>query len=298
MKKIIKNDELNNKKRNINDLDIFKDYLKVILFRVRQIDQKLERLDRHIFKKELNDLVNDNVDHNINVKFKKQSMDSIDFKKSKDIYNGTSADYSELEKLSDLVSKSNFAASNFASNNIKNKKGQEKKNYLKRLDFFKNLPDQIINKIAIGVDEKKYSSGQTIFKENDPSGPMIIIKSGHVSIYKNIESKNCLIYTCGPGSCIGEMAFLNDSLRSATVIADEETNVLILKREEFEKLSVSDPKSANCILKSIVSILSLRIRQSHSHYAYDFKIKIHTEMFRLKRMGEDIIELIKAINNL
>lgn len=68
-----------------------------------------------------------------------------------------------------------------------------------------------------------YKTGQIIFEEGYPADGVYFICSGKVKITKNRNNKETELATLGEGSIFGEMAFIDERPRSATVIAIEDT---------------------------------------------------------------------------
>lgn len=66
--------------------------------------------------------------------------------------------------------------------------------------------------------------------------------------------------TFGPGGIFGEMGFLDGSTRSATVIADEPLECLVLDRAAFDELAVQQPGIAIKLLSALGRELSTRLR--------------------------------------
>ncbi|MCI5061249.1 MAG: EAL domain-containing protein [Alphaproteobacteria bacterium] len=90
---------------------------------------------------------------------------------------------------------------------------------------------------------KTFPANTAIIKQGEEGQSAYIIEKGHVEIL--IEKENGLVQslgTRGPGSLIGEMAIVDDNLRTATVKTIEECEVLLIDRTDFNKrLESADP---------------------------------------------------------
>jgi diguanylate cyclase (GGDEF)-like protein len=106
--------------------------------------------------------------------------------------------------------------------------------------------------------ERQYAAGEIIFWENEPGDSMYIVQSGRAVVIKG-ELSNPVILDCHKkGESIGEMALLEGSPRSASVIALEPVNLLEINRENFfELLRASDTFS-----QGIMRLLSARLRDT------------------------------------
>jgi CRP-like cAMP-binding protein len=70
------------------------------------------------------------------------------------------------------------------------------------------------------------------------------------------------IASCAPGTTIGEMAFIEDVPRSASVVADEDTVCYELTRNAFDDILKTHPEIANKILLNLSCSLARRVRNT------------------------------------
>lgn len=106
----------------------------------------------------------------------------------------------------------------------------------------------------------KFGAGETIFRENEKGNHMYILQKGCVEIKKKVDQGTVLLKIVDTvNDFFGEMALVDEKPRSATAIAREETEVLMIDQASFEKLIVTNGKFALKIIK----ILSERIRNSN-----------------------------------
>jgi CRP-like cAMP-binding protein len=95
---------------------------------------------------------------------------------------------------------------------------------------------------------KKYKAGSIICQENAEGHEMYVIHSGTVKIYKTINANKIELITLKRGDFFGEMCLLLGGPRTATVEAVEETEVMVLNKENFLKKVQTDIKFADQIL--------------------------------------------------
>ncbi len=104
---------------------------------------------------------------------------------------------------------------------------------------------------------KDFSKGDIILKQNDEGNSAFIIEKGRVEIL--IEKDNGLVQslgTRGEGAIIGEMSLIDGEPRTATIKALENSTLLEITRNEFERrLKNSDP-----IIHAITQIILTRYR--------------------------------------
>lgn len=118
----------------------------------------------------------------------------------------------------------------------------------------------------------KYSEcepGHVIYYEGDIGKTMLLILSGDVSIVKfcSETNKSVTIATRSSGEFIGEMALVEESPRSASVVAKTACKVLEITKSNFEKIIREKPSFAINVLES----LSNKLRESDSSRILDLE---------------------------
>lgn len=132
-----------------------------------------------------------------------------------------------------------------------------KANFLAKVPFFSLMKKMELERIAKQAREHLFHDGDIIFNEGDPDKRLFIVVSGEVEVIKNLGTKKeKRLGTFGPRSYFGEMALIDDLVRSASVIAKADTLLLSLDqldlRQEIEKYPI--------ISIELLQMLSRRIR--------------------------------------
>ena len=103
---------------------------------------------------------------------------------------------------------------------------------------------------------KSYKKGDVIVKEGESGKEMFIIQSGSVDVVREDGDKKIIFNTLERGDFFGEMALLEQAPRSATVIAREDTQLMVLNIGNFLTKIRRDPTFAFNIMQR----MSKRIR--------------------------------------
>lgn len=108
----------------------------------------------------------------------------------------------------------------------------------------------------------RVKSGQVLVKESQPPLGLFIIRSGAVLVQRNINSYAITAATLAAGETFGESAFISPSPRpaTATVVAAEETDVVVLTPQRLKPLFDENPALSGRFFHSIAFILSRRLR--------------------------------------
>lgn len=133
---------------------------------------------------------------------------------------------------------------------------------LKKIDWFEDLPDNMLAALAQKVRKHILSKDQILFNKGDEGNSLFAILSGRVKIFtQDNQGREVALNRVGTGEVIGEMALLDYEPRSASVIALEKTSVLELSREDFMDILRRQPDLALSVIRN----LSSRLRQNTSY---------------------------------
>jgi CRP-like cAMP-binding protein len=138
---------------------------------------------------------------------------------------------------------------------------------LKRIAIFdelKNNPDKLAKLKGI-MRIKGYPKDRVIIREGDLGSEMYIVYKGSVEIQKETragDSYTVVKLKAEHNVFFGELALVDDDKRSATVLALEDSEFLIIEKKDFLELGKSHPEIALPITRSIAKILAGRLRKT------------------------------------
>jgi CRP/FNR family transcriptional regulator, cyclic AMP receptor protein len=116
--------------------------------------------------------------------------------------------------------------------------------------MFRNLIEQE-PKVEVTVP-----AGARIFREGDRGAVMFGVISGEVDIFVG----NVVLEIVGPGMVFGEMALIDDDVRSASASARTECRLVQIDLAAFDALTMSNPGFARQLMK----IMAGRLRRMNS----------------------------------
>ena len=131
----------------------------------------------------------------------------------------------------------------------------EKTKLLKSVDLFKNIQGDVLKRIAQNAEEERPLADTVLFKEGDFGDSMYVIVDGNVKIHKGDQH----IVSLGKGTCLGEMALLDQEPRSADVTTEEDSTLLKISQDGFYELMSGNSE----IMQQIIKLLSGRIRDTN-----------------------------------
>lgn len=144
---------------------------------------------------------------------------------------------------------------------------QDLVNTLAQVPLFADLNHRELKRVARITHQRHYAQGEKIFHMGHPGAAMFIIRTGRVNIVIPSESDGLVLATLGAGAFMGELALLDDSPRSASAIAVEDTQAIALFRSDLNKLLETEASLGSKILKSLALIIGQRLKLTNQQLA-------------------------------
>jgi len=106
--------------------------------------------------------------------------------------------------------------------------------FLQKVPLFQGLKKRQLELLAKHFVEREYATGQEIVTQGQGGEGFFIIISGKAeALRQRSDGTRLVVNTFGPTDFFGELALLDDGLRTATVTAAEQTRCLVLTRWDF-----------------------------------------------------------------
>jgi small-conductance mechanosensitive channel len=125
---------------------------------------------------------------------------------------------------------------------------------LSRVPIFAPLSDEELDRLAKATTSRIYSQGEPIVRKGQEGNSMYIIVRGGVNVQINDGGVIKTVNTLGENDFFGEMSLLTGQPRSATVVAEKETEVLQIRKSAMKAIFQTNPD----LVKSIVEIIEER----------------------------------------
>jgi CRP/FNR family cyclic AMP-dependent transcriptional regulator len=113
------------------------------------------------------------------------------------------------------------------------------------------VESSILNLVQNVGTSRTYQPGEKVFCEGSPGTSMYVVLDGNVEI--RVGGK-CM-EVAGRGSIIGEMALIDSSTRSATVVAIDYCVLVQVNRSQFLSLMQKTPRFGLYVMKTLVTRL-------------------------------------------
>ena len=138
---------------------------------------------------------------------------------------------------------------------------------LKQIPLFGDIRDneEYMSEFLSICGQKEVPQGQIIIKEGERGSQMFVMLKGRVEIQRQTRAGDdytVVKLRAEDNVFFGEMALIDDDTRSATIVATEDSEFLVISKEDFLRLGTVHPQIALPITREIAKILASRLRKT------------------------------------
>lgn len=152
---------------------------------------------------------------------------------------------------------------------------EETRGYLIHLPIFSSFSLDELSILAQHMSYVHLQRGEYLFMEGDQGSFMGFVVSGVLEVQKSASNgERVPLARLTKGSSIGEMAIIDQSVRSATVIAKQASTLVTLTEKGFDLLAERQALLGVKVIKKIARLLSLNMRRTSSKLA-DYLQTLH-----------------------
>ena len=135
----------------------------------------------------------------------------------------------------------------------------ETTDFLATVPLLSGLDATEVARFAELTRERSYPRGSVILFEDDPGDSLFIVRHGRVKVVLiGEDGREVILGLLGPGAHFGELSIIDGAPRSAHVIATEDSQLIVLRREDFRRRVNESPVVAWALLVE----LSRRLRRA------------------------------------
>jgi CRP-like cAMP-binding protein len=143
---------------------------------------------------------------------------------------------------------------------------------LSSVEIFAELNPMQIEKIENVCTELNFNQGDVIFEENSPSKEFYIVVKGKVNITLNPDliaggeerHEPQIIATLGRGQSFGEVALVDEGVRSASAVAGSpHCKLLMISRADLMRLLGLDLEMGFIVMQNLAADLCFKLRNTN-----------------------------------
>lgn len=137
---------------------------------------------------------------------------------------------------------------------------------LQQMPLFGGIRADILEFLLSECAERRVPRGEFFFREGDAGESLFVLEAGRAEVRKAGRDGSRLLSTLGPGDCLGEMALIDLSGRSASVQAIEDCSGFEIFAANLYQLYERDVEQFALIQMNIARELSRRLRAADDHH--------------------------------
>jgi len=124
---------------------------------------------------------------------------------------------------------------------------------LRTVSLFSSVAEEQLRLLATVVSRRSATRGSIIMAAGDPTDSLYIILSGRFKVMmSDADGKEVILSILGPGEFFGEMGLIDDNPRSASVVAIEPCELLVITRRDFKKCMAENAEMAMAVMRGLV----------------------------------------------
>lgn len=130
---------------------------------------------------------------------------------------------------------------------------------------FRNLTADERARLATSGSAQTFASGEEAVREGQDMQNLMVVTKGMLRVTHVYTGKGLSEFSgpLGPGDVVGEMSFVDGQGASATLIADGDTEVLVIPRSTVNEMMAADPSFSGRFYLDLILHLSHRLRATN-----------------------------------
>ena len=117
------------------------------------------------------------------------------------------------------------------------------------------LPDPALDTLAERARQRHYAAGETVFEEGAPGDSMHLVRSGALEVRRTEGIERYVLARLGAGHAFGELAVLDRTPRTATVVAVEDSETVEIGAEDLDGVLAEHPDAVRRMLGVLARLL-------------------------------------------
>jgi SulP family sulfate permease len=136
---------------------------------------------------------------------------------------------------------------------------------LHEMELFKGRKPETISALEVCLQTRSCKQGEKIYSVGEAGDILYLIRRGSVRIIVPSASSGMAdhhLATYGRGDFFGGLSFLDGQPRANQAVAQTDTELFALRRQDFDRLGDEHKKLAISLIEAIAHVLVVRLRYS------------------------------------
>ena len=131
---------------------------------------------------------------------------------------------------------------------------------IRRVPLFTMMTSDQSILLSEAVTKRRYKRGEAMVEQGAQANALVLILAGRARVVMtDRQLREVILATLRPGDYLGEMSLIDSEPHSASVVAEIQTDALVLGRSEFERCLNDHAPMAQAVMRGLV----LRLRQAN-----------------------------------
>jgi len=156
--------------------------------------------------------------------------------------------------------------------------------HLKRTELFADFELAELERVAVATPYRSYQPGEVIYRMDDPADALYFVRSGLVKISKLFPNgKEAILGVVGQHDTFGELLLEPEERRPTQAEAVEATTLIVLPRQELQKLLAVKPDLAMKLIRLMATRLFEAQAWTAEVSAYSAPERVASLLYRLAK---------------
>lgn len=129
--------------------------------------------------------------------------------------------------------------------------------------LFHEIYDDEVEEIIADCMVASYTPGDFIIKQGDTNTDICVLLQGHAKVTVTKNDGEHEITTLGKGDLFGELVLINETQRTANIVAVDQCDVLIMTYENFFSYFNKKPKVFALMVLNVTRLVTKRLKNSN-----------------------------------
>jgi CRP-like cAMP-binding protein len=133
---------------------------------------------------------------------------------------------------------------------------------LSRHPYFRDLTPGGVEMLAASALRRRFTAGEVLFLEGDPSAGLWVVERGRIKVYKlHVEGREHILHIFGPGDSFNEVAALDGGPNPANAGALSDAVVWVVPADVIRSMLARDPSLAGAVISGMSERMRMLVRQ-------------------------------------
>lgn len=159
------------------------------------------------------------------------------------------------------------------------------------IPFFALLDEQERSTLAALLDTARYATGQILFRYGDPGDALFIVRTGRVQVFmESTTGEHIVLCDNGPHDLFGEVSLLDGGPRTASAVAMEDCEVVVMDRGDLLRLVEIHPHAA----LDLLTVMGRRLRETDALLRTRVSRNVNVAEAERMTLGERIADRVAS----